>query len=83
MTTYPERPGAMSRLFRVPVLCLAALLFFELISLYLNWQNQAILGAAANVLGMAANRVSKSGVKGHVATLGLMLVSTTATFRYA
>ena len=78
MTTYPDRPAVAARLFRVLVTCVGAFLFFQLISLYLSWQKQAILGALAIGLGIAANRLWR----GRVTTLALMLISTTATFRY-
>ncbi len=78
MTNYPDRPGIITRIIRVLVLCFTAFLFFQLISLYLNWQKQAVLGTAAILLGILANRYSK----GRVATLTMMLISTAATFRY-
>jgi uncharacterized protein (DUF983 family) len=56
MNTYPDRPDSISRLFRGLVLCLTAFLFFQLISINLNWRNQIILGAVSIVLGLVANR---------------------------
>jgi len=78
MNTYPDRPDSISRLFRGLVLCLTAFLFFQLISINLNWRNQIILGAVSIVLGLVANRLSPS----RIVTLALMMISLTATFRY-
>ena len=79
MNDYPDRPGAMTRLFRVLVFFLTAFLALQLISLYLSWPKQIMLGSASIVLGLLANRISKS----RVVTLALVLISVTATFRYA
>lgn len=68
----------MTRLFRVFVLCLTGFLFFQLASIYLSWQKQAVLGALTIVVGLIANRLSTS----RVVTLALMIISMTATFRY-
>src|SRR5260370_35890204 len=78
MISYQDEPGAMTRLFRVLVLCVTAFLFFQLISLYLSWQKQAILGAVTILIGLMANRLSTS----RIITLALMLISMSATFRY-
>ncbi len=68
----------MTKLFRVAVFCLALFLWLQFISLYLTWPEQMILGAASVALGIAVNRFSAS----RLITLGLMLISMTATFRY-
>ena len=78
MITYPDRPDSITRLFRVLVLCLTAFLFLQLVSLYLSWPKQAILGAVTLLIGLLANRLSAS----RIVTLALMLISMTATFRY-
>jgi len=59
--------------------CVTAFLLFQLISLDLSWPNQLILGSVSVLLGLAANRLSSS----RVFTLALMLISITATLRYA
>jgi cellulose synthase (UDP-forming) len=79
MISYQDKPGAMTRTYRVLVLCVTAFLFFQLISLYLSWQKQAILGAAIILVGLVANRLSTS----RIVTLALMVISMSATFRYA
>ena len=68
----------MTKLFRTVVFGLALFLWLQLISLYLTWPEQMILGGASVVLGLAVNRFSSS----RLITLGLMLISITATFRY-
>jgi cellulose synthase (UDP-forming) len=68
----------MTKLFRIVVFGLAFFLWLQLISLYLTWPEQMILGGASVVLGIAVNRFSAS----RLITLGLMLISITATFRY-
>ena len=78
MNSQQEQTAMSSRILRILVLCLAAFLFFQLISLYLSWQNQAILGAISVALAVALNRTSRS----RIVTLVLMLVSIAATFRY-
>lgn len=76
MVTYEDKPGSITRLVRVLVLCVTGFLFFQLISLFLSWQKQAILGAVAIFVGLVANRLSTS----RVVTLALMVISMTATF---
>lgn len=78
MTTYPDRPDVLTRLFRTLVLCLTAFLMLQLISLFLSWQQQLVLGIASVGLGLLVNRVSSS----RAITLALMLISITATLRY-
>ncbi len=68
----------MTRLFRMLVTLLTAFLLFQLVSLYLSWPKQAMLGGASILLGLMTNRASKS----RVATLALVLISMAATFRY-
>jgi cellulose synthase (UDP-forming) len=68
----------MNRIFRTLVLCATAFLLLQLISLYLDWQSQMILGGAMVLLALVANRISSS----RVVTLALMLLSITATLRY-
>jgi cellulose synthase (UDP-forming) len=79
MNSYQEKPGVLTRLFRLLVFGITAFLFIQLISLYLSWPKQAILGGASILLALVTNRCSK----GRVVTLALMLISMTATFRYA
>jgi cellulose synthase catalytic subunit (UDP-forming) len=73
-----KRTGTLARILTALVLCVTAFLFFQLISLYLSWQKQAILGAVALAVGVGLNRASRS----RIVTLVLMLVSVMATFRY-
>ncbi len=60
------------------VFCVTAFLLFQLISLYLSWPKQVILGSACILLGLAANRFSAS----RIVTIALMFISITATLRY-
>ena len=78
MNTAIEKPGPIQQLFRVLVLITTAFLFLQLISLYLSWQRQMVLGVASIALGLLVNRMSRS----RVITLALMLLSMTATLRY-
>ena len=78
MTRYEDKPGAIARLVRVLVVCGTVFLFFQLISLYLSWPKQAILGAVAILTALVVNRISAS----RVVTLALMAISMIATFRY-
>ncbi len=78
MNKNPDRPDAMSRIFRALMLGLTAFLLFQLISLDLSWPNQLILGSVSLLLGLTFNRLSNS----RVVTLALMLISITATLRY-
>lgn len=78
MDTYPDRPDTITRLFRMLVLCLTAFLLFQLISLYLSWPKQLILGCVSVLVGLTVSKVSSS----RVVTLALMLISMTATLRY-
>ena len=73
-----NKPSVPARLFQGLVLCLTGFLFIQLASLYLSWQLQAVLGVVTILAGLVANRLSSS----RVVTIGLMLVSMTATFRY-
>ena len=78
MSEYHAKPDAMTRLFRVLVLCATVFLLFQLISIHLSWPQQAILGGVTILIGLIANRASPS----RVVTLALMAISMTATFRY-
>ena len=69
----------MTRLFRSLIILVTAFLFFQLISLYLSWPKQVVLGGCTILLGLVANRLSKRSL----ITLALVLISMTATFRYA
>ena len=78
MNAYPEKPGIVTRLFRALVVCISCFLLFQLISLFLRWPEQLILGTVSVVLGLAVNRVSRA----RIVTIALMFISTTATLRY-
>jgi cellulose synthase (UDP-forming) len=78
MNPYPDRPGAIARFFRVLIYCASAFLVLQLISIYLSWPQQLILGSISILLGLVVNRLSTS----RVITLALMLISMTATLRY-
>jgi len=69
----------MTRVFRSLIFLVTAFLFFQLISLYLSWPKQVALGGCTILLGLVANRLSKR----RLVTLALVLISMTATFRYA
>ena len=60
------------------VCCLAAFLLLQLVSLYLSWPKQLILGGASILLALIVNKLSAS----RAVTLALMLISMTATLRY-
>jgi cellulose synthase (UDP-forming) len=60
------------------VFCVTAFLLFQLISLYLSWPKQVILGSVCILLGLVSNRLSGS----RVVTIALMFISMTATLRY-
>jgi cellulose synthase (UDP-forming) len=79
MSTSPGRPNAGTRLFRILVFCLTLFLLLQLISLYLSWPKQAILGGVSLLLAITANRLSAA----RIVTLALMIISITATLRYA
>ena len=78
MTSYPHRPSPFTRLFHALVLAFTAFLLFQMISIYLSWPQQLILGSATILAGLMVNRFSTS----RVITLALMLISSTATLRY-
>jgi cellulose synthase (UDP-forming) len=67
------------RLFRWLIFGLTAFLILQLISIYLSWPLQVILGSVAVAVAIVVNRISES----RIVTLALMLVSITATLRYA
>jgi cellulose synthase (UDP-forming) len=60
------------------LLGITAFLMVQLISLYLSWPKQIVLGCASVLIGIAANRNSRS----RAVTIALMLISLTATLRY-
>jgi len=55
-----------------------AFLMLQLISIYLDWPQQLILGSVLIAVALLANRSSKS----RVVTIALMILSATATLRY-
>ena len=65
-----ERPDAITRFVRVLVVCVTAFLVFQLISLYLSWQKQAVLGGVMMLVALLANRFSAS----RVMTIALMAI---------
>lgn len=79
MNDHDNKAGVLTRSVGILVLCVTAFLFLQLISIQLSWPQQAALGGATILIGLAANRLSTS----RVVTLALMLISMTATFRYA
>ena len=78
MTIPEDNPGPIKRVANLLMLCVAAFLIFQLISLDLSWPNQMILGGVSILIGLVANRLSPS----RRVTIALMLISTTATLRY-
>jgi cellulose synthase (UDP-forming) len=77
--TLPRTKSSVGlRLFSALLLGITAFLMLQLISLYLSWPKQLILGAASILIGLAANRISTS----RLVTIALMLISLTATLRY-
>jgi cellulose synthase (UDP-forming) len=78
MTEPYNKPDQVTRIIRVLVLCVTGFLFLQLISIYLNWQEQALLGGVTILVGLMVNRLSSS----RAVTLALMVISMTATFRY-
>ena len=78
MNLYREKPGIFVRLLRILVFGVTAFLIFQLISIDLTWQKQAVLGALSILLGLVIKSLSSR----RALTVGLMLFSMTATFRY-
>jgi cellulose synthase (UDP-forming) len=78
MSQHLETPGFITRVFRFAVACVTGFLLFLLVSLYLPWQEQLILGIATVIVGLIVNRFSSS----KVITIALMMISSTATLRY-
>jgi cellulose synthase (UDP-forming) len=78
MLNSSTRPDTTTRLIRALVFFVTAFFSIQLISLYLSWPKQLILGGVSVLLGLVANKFSTS----RVVTLGLMFISMTATFRY-
>jgi cellulose synthase (UDP-forming) len=72
------KPSPGGGVFPVVLLAITAFLMLQLISLYLSWPKQVVLGSASVLIGIAANRISSS----RLVTIALMLVSLTATLRY-
>jgi cellulose synthase (UDP-forming) len=72
------KSGNGLRVFPALILAITAFLMLQLISLYLSWPKQLILGSASILIGIAANRISSS----RLITIALMLISLTATLRY-
>jgi cellulose synthase (UDP-forming) len=66
------------RALRLLILCAATFLLFQLVSLYLSWPKQAVLGGISLLIAMLLNRSSRS----RTVTLALMLLSIAATLRY-
>ena len=78
MTEPRSSTGTGLRLFPALLMGVTAFLMLQLISLYLSWPKQAILGVTSVLIGLAANRISSS----RLVTIALMLISLTATLRY-
>jgi cellulose synthase (UDP-forming) len=66
------------RALRLLVLCAATFLLFQLVSLYLSWPKQAVLGGISLLIALLLHRSSRS----RTVTLALMLFSIAATLRY-
>lgn len=79
MSALRGRPSGPLRFFRALVLGVTAFLMVQLVSLYLSWPKQIVLGCLTVLIGLAANRTSRS----RAVTIALMLISLTATLRYA
>jgi cellulose synthase (UDP-forming) len=78
MSQHLETPGFITRVFRFAIACVTGFLLFLLISLYLPWQEQLILGIATVAVGLVVTKFSRS----RVITIALMMISSTATLRY-
>ncbi|MDR3723224.1 MAG: UDP-forming cellulose synthase catalytic subunit [Terracidiphilus sp.] len=78
MASNPERPGVIVVLFRAVLFIVAAFLAFQLISIYLSWRQQLVLGAVTVLTGIVVNRTSAS----RLVTITMMLISMLATLRY-
>jgi cellulose synthase (UDP-forming) len=78
MSQHLETPGFLTRIFRFAVVCVTGFLLFLLISIFLPWQEQLILGIATVIVGLIVNKFSSS----RVITIALMMISSTATLRY-
>ena len=78
MQSTVEKPGILSRAFRLLLFTVFLFLLFELISLDLTWQKQAALGVVSIVLGLVINHSSGS----RLISVAMMLLSISATFRY-
>jgi cellulose synthase (UDP-forming) len=78
MSQHLETPGFLTHTFRFAIACVTGFLLFLLVSLYLPWQEQLVLGIATVVVGLIVNKCSRS----RVITIALMMISSTATLRY-
>ena len=78
MSQHLEPSGFITRVFRFSIACVTGFLLFLLVSLYLPWQEQLILGIATVIVGLMVNKFSGS----RVITIALMMISSTATLRY-
>jgi cellulose synthase (UDP-forming) len=76
--TIEEGQGFLVRLFRWSVYALGAFFGFQLVSLYLSWPKQLVLGLLTILVALILGRVSKS----YLITLALMIMSMVATVRY-
>jgi hypothetical protein len=56
MTNVEHRPGQLGRFLQTLVLFLAAFLIIQLITLYLSWPKQLILGCISVLIGIATNK---------------------------
>jgi cellulose synthase (UDP-forming) len=78
MPAFADQPDFLSRVLRILFFFVAVFFWLQFISLTLSWQNQAALGVAMVLLGLAADRLPNS----RIVTLALMAMSILATFRY-
>jgi cellulose synthase (UDP-forming) len=78
MSQHLETPGFVTRVIKFVIACVTGFLLFLLVSLYLPWQEQLILGIATVLVGLIVNKFSRS----RVITIALMMISSTVTLRY-
>ena len=76
--TIEEGQGSFIRIFRWCVYALGAFFGFQLVSLYLSWPKQLVLGMLTILVALVLGRISKS----YLITLALMIMSMVATVRY-
>ncbi|RXH58695.1 UDP-forming cellulose synthase catalytic subunit [Granulicella sibirica] len=79
MTSYLETQSLPVRAFRLAATCVCLFLLFQLVSLYLSYPKQIVLGGISVLVALVLNRTSKSS---HSVTIALMLCSLVATLRY-